>query len=177
MCVDIILPRTTIETGWTQQNSLQTFIAGYFSSFKIEIGVSHCILFCVWACELLESVPGAFFVRGDHTYKDDCCKILHDVFTVQRPTVATVTQRKQQATMMCRPVYPTPSLVALVTRQTAYYDIAGRVAPVAFAWRSSIDNQHTHARRNRFDLDRDIHKKTWLGGVVTNSTSPPLDNL
>ena len=54
-------------------------------------------MFCVLAYELLESVPGAFFVRGGHTYKVDSYKVLHDVFTVQRPTVATEAQPKQQA--------------------------------------------------------------------------------
>ena len=68
------------------------------------------------AYELLESVLGAFFVRDDHTYDVDNCKILYDVFDFQRPMVATVAQPKQQATMVCRSLHLlTPCLVALAT--------------------------------------------------------------
>ena len=41
-----------------------------------------------------------------------------------------------------------PSLVALVTRHTAYHDIVERVAPVAFAWRSLIGDQYTRAAQS-----------------------------
>ena len=153
-----------METCWTQQNSLQIFTVGHFSSSKIKIGVPHFVLCCVLAYdyELFESVLGAFFVLDDYTYKVDSCEILHDVFTVQRPMVATVAQPKQYATMVCRSLHLTPSLVALVTSHTAYHDIVGRVTPVALAWRSSICDQHTLAAQS-IDLNRGNHKKTiWL---------------
>ena len=128
------------KTRWTQQNSLRIFTV--VDSFILQNWdrFPAFVLCCVLACKLLESVPGAFFVRDDHTYKVGSCNILHDVFTVQPLMVATVAQPKQQATIVGRSLHLTPSLVALVARHTAYHDIVGRVAPVAFAWRSSIDD-------------------------------------
>ena len=147
MCVDVILSRATIETHWTKRNSLRIFTVGYFSSSKIKIGVPLFVLCCVLACELLESVPGAFFVWDDYTCKVDSC-VLHDVFTVQRPTVATVAQPKQQAAIVCRSLHPTPSLVALVTRHTACHDIVGRVAPHCVRVEFFDRDQHTRAAQS-----------------------------
>ena len=90
MCVDVILSRATVETRWTQKNSCESLQLLIFSFSEIEIGVPHFVSCCVSACELLGSVPGAFFVWVDHTYKVDSCIFLHGVFTVQQPTVATV---------------------------------------------------------------------------------------
>ena len=77
VCVDVILSCKSLQ-----------FLVFYSLKSRSVSHISSCAAY--WPkYELLKSVSGAFFVWDDHTYKVDSCKILHDVFTVQRLTVAT----------------------------------------------------------------------------------------
>ena len=143
------------------------------SDLKSEMGFLMCAVHWSVICSKVFR-SRAFLVWDDHTHKVDSCKILHDVFTVQRSTVATVAQPTIRASSRVFYSHPPwhwiPRIKNLRKRWSAH--TAGTCEqlvillgfPLALASVVVLRSvTKTRARRNWFDLDRDSHKKTiWL---------------